>query len=263
MRKNSYAYPLVRLSLLCPRGEGILSRMAMSLKRGGVPTSCTVVQSCLQSVAIAGANLPISSPEEGCVGTHGTCKCDPKGGAVSNHANLETYVQCHPAQQDHSWYAIQTRSRHEKLVACQLQTRGVCQYLPIVVETHRWSDRRKRVEVPLFPGYVFVRVLDSNERRVDVLRIPGVVRFVGSSSTGTAIPDTEIEAVRTLVEGNMPWTSFPFLRTGQRVRIRGGAMDGLEGILLRRDGEDRLVISIDAIQRSLSISIKGYDLEAI
>lgn len=182
---------------------------------------------------------------------------------MSNEVVPESCVQSHPPQCDPSWYAVQTRSRHEKLVACHLKTRGVSQYLPIVVETHRWSDRRRRVELPLFPGYVFVRVADCNERRVEVLRIPGVVRFVGATPTGTAIPDTEIESVKTLVEGNLPWTSYPFLKTGQRVRIRGGAMDGLEGILLRRDGEDRLVISIDAIERSLSITVKGYDLEAI
>jgi transcription antitermination factor NusG len=119
------------------------------------------------------------------------------------------------------------------------------------------------VELPLFPGYIFVRVLDSNERRVEVLRTPGVVRFVGSPPIGTAIPDTEIESVRTLLEQKVPWTSYPFLKAGQRVRIRRGGMDGLEGILLRRDGEDRLIISIDAIERSLSFSIQGYDIEAM
>ncbi|MBV9180060.1 MAG: UpxY family transcription antiterminator [Acidobacteria bacterium] len=182
---------------------------------------------------------------------------------MSNPVNSKSCIHPHPTHQELPWYAVQTRSRHEKLVAHQLETRGLSHFLPIVVESHRWSDRRKRVEVPLFPGYVFVRAVESNEGRVEVLRTHGVVRFVGSSPTGTAIPDTEIESVRTLVSGDVPWNSYPFLKTGQRVRIRGGAIDGLEGILLRRDGEDRLVVSIDAIQRSLSISIKGYDLEAM
>ncbi|MBV9341418.1 MAG: UpxY family transcription antiterminator [Acidobacteria bacterium] len=158
---------------------------------------------------------------------------------------------------------MQTRSRHEKLVACHLQTRGVVHYLPIVIETHRWSDRRKRLELPLFPGYVFVRVVDSNLRRVEVLRTPGVVRFVGHSPSGTVVPDEQIESIRKLIEENIPWVSHPFLKVGQRVRVRGGALDNLEGIVVRRNGEDALVISVDAIQRSLSVSIKGYDLEVV
>ena len=161
------------------------------------------------------------------------------------------------------WYALQTRSRHEKLVACQLETRGIAQYLPTIIEIHRWSDRRKRVELPLFPGYVFVRVIDCDDRRVEVLRTPGVVRFVGHSPSGTAVPDEQIESIKTLVREKVTCVSHRFLKIGQRVRVCGGSLDGLQGILVRRNGEDSLVISVDAIQRSLSFSIKGYDLEIV
>jgi transcription antitermination factor NusG len=161
------------------------------------------------------------------------------------------------------WYAIQTRSRHEKLVAYHLQMRGMSQYLPTIIETHYWSDRRKRIELPLFPGYVFVQLSDSNEHRVQVLRTPGVLRFVGLAPGGTPIPDEQIDSVRTLVEQNVPWVSHPFLKSGQRVRVRGGALDQLEGVFLRRNGQDALIISIDAIQRSLAVSIQGYDLEVL
>ena len=161
-----------------------------------------------------------------------------------------------------SWYAIQTRSRHERVVACQLQARGISQYLPTITEIRRWSDRRKRVEFPLFPGYVFVRLFASNEHRVQVLRVPGVLHFVGPE-LGTTIPEAQIESVKALVSHNLLWTSHPFLRSGQRIRVRGGSLDGLEGIFLRRNGEDSLIISIDAIQRSLSVSIQGYDIEAL
>jgi transcription antitermination factor NusG len=118
------------------------------------------------------------------------------------------------------------------------------------------------VEFPLFPGYVFVRLFASNEHRAQVLRIPGVLRLVGPES-GTAIPEAQIESVKALVSRNLPWTSHPFLRLGQRIRVRGGSLDGLEGIFLRRNGEDSLIISIDALQRSLSVSIKGYDIEEL
>lgn len=161
------------------------------------------------------------------------------------------------------WYAVQTRSRHEKFVCHQLQSRGIAHYLPIITEVHRWSDRKKRVELPLFSGYVFVHVLPTNEERVRVLRAEGVVRFVGHSPEGTPIPQEEIESVRTLMEQKVPWVAHTFLKVGQRVRVRGGALEGVEGIFQSRNGDDMLVVCVNAIERSLSISIRGYDIEAV
>lgn len=161
------------------------------------------------------------------------------------------------------WYAAQTRSRHERLVAHQLESRGIAQYLPTITEIHRWSDRRRKIELPLFPGYVFVQIIATNDFRVQVLRIPGVVRLVGSERGGTPIPADQIKSVRTLVDCQLPWTLHPFLKVGQRVRVRGGALDGMEGIFLKRNGLDALVISVDAIQRSLAVSLQGYNLEVV
>jgi transcription elongation factor/antiterminator RfaH len=162
-----------------------------------------------------------------------------------------------------NWYALQTRSRHEKFVSYHLQSRRISCYLPVISEVHRWSDRRKRVEVPLFPGYVFVQIAPTNEERVRVLRTDGVVGFVGHSPAGTPIPEEEIDSVRTLVDQKVPWVTHPFLQVGQRIRIRGGALDGVEGIFQSRNGEDALVVSVNAIQRSLSVSIRGYNIEVI
>lgn len=161
-----------------------------------------------------------------------------------------------------SWYAVQTRSRHEKLVQHHLHIRGMSLYLPAVTETHRWSDRRKQVEVLLFPGYVFVQLVPSNDWRATVLQTPGVVRLVGCTREGSAIPEEQIASVRTVVERNLPWVSHPFLKAGQRVKVRGGALDGVQGIFLRRGGDDALIISVEVIQRSMALSIQGYDLEA-
>jgi transcription termination/antitermination protein NusG len=162
-----------------------------------------------------------------------------------------------------SWYAVQTRSRHEKFVSHQMSNRSIAHYLPVVTEVHRWSDRRKKVEVPLFSGYVFVNVPPTNEDRVRVLRTDGVVRFVGHSPQGTPIPEAEIGAVRRLVEQNVTWAVHPFLQVGQRIRIRGGALDGLEGIFQAQNGEGMLIVSVNAIQRSLSVTIQGYKVEAV
>jgi len=161
------------------------------------------------------------------------------------------------------WYAIATRSRHEKFVASQLQDRGITTFLPLVAQVRFWSDRRKLVQLPLFCGYVFVRVVSSLEARVQVLRTDGVVSFVGARGEGTPIPDRQIEDIQILLSNNIPCVSHPFLKVGQRVRIRGGCMDGVEGTLVGRNGDRSLVISVELIQRSLAIRIEGFDVEMV
>jgi transcription antitermination factor NusG len=160
------------------------------------------------------------------------------------------------------WYAVQTRPRREKAVVHHLCDRGVTTFFPTVTEVHRWSDRMKAVEVPLFSCYLFVKTSVTNEDRQRVLRVDNVLGFVGTSGLGTPIPDEQVDAVRTLVSEKLPYSCHPFLIAGERVRIRSGALAGLEGILLSRKGDRRLVISVDAMQRSLSIQIDGYDVEA-
>jgi transcription antitermination factor NusG len=162
-----------------------------------------------------------------------------------------------------SWYAVQTRARHEKVVAGRLREQGLDTFLPVSSEVHRWSDRRKKVEVPLFGCYVFVKLVLSDECRYRVCNVDGVFGFVGVRGQGIAIPDEQIEAVRALLAGQLPWSSHPFLKIGQRVRIRGGSLDGVEGILAARNGDRTLIVSVDAIQRSLAVRIEGYDVEPL
>jgi transcriptional antiterminator NusG len=162
-----------------------------------------------------------------------------------------------------NWYALHTRARHERIVVQRLREQGVTTFLPLVTEVHRWSDRRKSVELPLFSCYVFVKLSATSEERLRVLRIDGVFKFVGARGMGTPIAETQIDAVRTLIGQQLPWSSHPFLKIGQRVRVRGGALDGVEGILLSRNDDNTLVVSIDAIQRSLAVRIQGYDLEPV
>jgi transcription termination/antitermination protein NusG len=161
------------------------------------------------------------------------------------------------------WFALQTRARHEKVVSQRLRDKGVATFLPLVRGVHRWSDRRKIVELPLFSCYVFARLLPRNEHRVRVLQLDGVLRFVGSGGQAIPIPEDQIDAVRKLVAEQLPYCSYPFLKIGQRVRIRGGSLDGVEGILTSRSGDRTLVVSLDAIQRSLAVRIEGYDVEPI
>jgi transcription antitermination factor NusG len=162
-----------------------------------------------------------------------------------------------------SWYGLQTRPRHEKIVARRLEERGVTTFLPLVTEVHRWSDRKKSVEMPLFGCYVFAKFMPNRTERLRVLRVDGVFGLVGARGEGTPIPDVEIDSVRTLMKEHPSCSSHPFLKIGQRVRLRSGALDGVEGILVSRNGDRTLVISVNAIQRSLAVRVEGYQIEAL
>jgi transcription antitermination factor NusG len=160
------------------------------------------------------------------------------------------------------WYAVRTRSRHEKMVAEQLTLQGIESFLPLVKHIHKWSDRMKEVELPLFSGYSFVRIVLSSRDRLRVLQAHGVVGFVGNGA-GTAIPESQIRDIQTVLRSNVAFEEHPFLRVGQRVRIRGGCLDGVEGVLAAHNGDQSLSISVEPIQRSLSIRIQGYAVEAV
>jgi len=175
----------------------------------------------------------------------------------------------HPVQQPvlhgnlpQNWYALHTRSRHEKIVAQRLAQVGVDTFLPIVTETRKWSDRKKVVEIPLFGCYVFARLAATRAERLRVLMVDGILEVVGNHGEGLAIPDSEIDAVRMVLEKSLPFSSHPFLKIGQRVRIRSGALQGMEGTLVSRNGANTLVISIEALHRSLAVQIEGYQVEA-
>lgn len=161
------------------------------------------------------------------------------------------------------WYALHTRARHEKRVAIELQQNGVTTFLPLITEVRNWSDRRMKVELPLFSCYVFVNILSNFDARVGVLRTPGVLGFVGGNNLQGTVEQNEIEQIQTLLARKVPFAAHPFLEIGQRVRVRGGALDGIEGVLTRFGGSDRLVISVQTIQRSLSITVEGYEVEPV
>jgi transcription antitermination factor NusG len=160
------------------------------------------------------------------------------------------------------WYAIQVRPRFEKKAETQLQNKGIETFLPLVRQQRRWSDRRKTIYTPLFSGYQFVRIRLSRTNRLRVLQTAGVMNFVGIASAATPIPTTQMESLRRLLDVGSECSIRPFLRTGQRVRIRGGALDGIEGILKEND-RDHLLLSIDCIQRSIAFRLERYEVEAV
>jgi len=160
------------------------------------------------------------------------------------------------------WYALQIRHRYEKRVAVQLRNKNVEVFLPLRAEVHAWSDRRQPVEIPLFPGYVFVRIDRSSGARLTVLNTGGVMSFVNFGSRAVQVPAKQVEDLQRLLSERVPCSLYPFLRVGQRVRLRGGCLNGLEGILDQRDPK-HLVISIECIQRAVAIEVSGYELELV
>jgi transcription antitermination factor NusG len=160
-----------------------------------------------------------------------------------------------------SWYAIQTRSRHELRISTELMQKGIHAFTPTLRESHRWSDRTKVLEVPLFSCYVFVHLVDSPAMRLEVLKTAGVFRFVRVKGEAAAIPDSQIENLQIVMANNLPVSPCGFIHIGQRVRIRGGSLDGIEGILAACKGTNKLVISVDLLQQSLEVAVEGYNVE--
>jgi transcription antitermination factor NusG len=159
------------------------------------------------------------------------------------------------------WYAAYTCAKHEKRVGAELHTRSVEHFLPLYSSTRHWKDRRVTLELPLFPGYIFVRI--ALRDRMQVLQIPSVVRLVGFNGLPTPLLDTEMEIMRSGFSNRLRAEPHPFLTVGRRVRITNGPFAGLEGILKRKKGNLRVVLSLDLIQESVALEVDQTELEAV
>jgi transcription antitermination factor NusG len=167
------------------------------------------------------------------------------------------------AEREACWFALHTKARHEKSVDALLRAKNFRSFLPIITKVQRWSDRNQKVDFPLFPSYSFVQVPPNAENFVTVLRTPGVIRIVGAGCDPLAVPEKQIEDIRSLMDHNVPFWEHPFLTAGQRVRVRGGCLEGIEGILTEVKANRTLVISADPIQRSIAVSVEDYEVEPI
>jgi transcriptional antiterminator RfaH len=159
------------------------------------------------------------------------------------------------------WYVAQTCSRHEKSVAEQLNERGVEHFLPLYEVVSRWKDRRVRLHLPLFAGYIFVRIPLREGLRV--LQIPSVVRLVGFTGQPAPLPDDEMDILRSGLSQRLDSRPHPFLTVGRRVRITSGPFAGLEGILKRKKSNLRVVVSLELIQRSIAVDVSGLEVEPV
>ena len=154
------------------------------------------------------------------------------------------------------WYAVHTRSRHEKMVAGLLAEREIERFLPLVRTLSQWADRRKWVEKPVFPGYLFVRV--HEDETPTVRETGGVVRLLGTEpSRPSIVPDAEVENIRRLVATRVSVDPYPYLKRGQLVCITRGALRGVEGTLIRKSRRYFLVISVKLFGRSVVAEVSG------
>jgi transcription antitermination factor NusG len=159
------------------------------------------------------------------------------------------------------WYALFTRHQHEKSVAFALSNKSHEVYLPLYRSVRRWQDRAKQLWLPLFPCYVFIR--EGVDRQHQILTTPGIIHVVGWGGHPAIVPQTQLDAVRQIIESSLHVETHPYLQCGDRVRVKGGPLMGLEGILTRKKGVARLVVSMEMLGRSAAVEIDVSNVERI
>lgn len=184
--------------------------------------------------------------------------------AISGYAGDGLCVQENESALHLFWYAVHVRSRHEFRVLERLTKAGIEAFLPVVARLRRWKDRKKMVEFPVFAGYLFVHIKKSCEEMLAVLKTNGVVRFLGMvPGEPEMVPDDQIISLQRLVESKEAIDPYPYLREGQRVRIRRGPLKAVEGILVQRPGHHILVVSVDILRQGVSLKIDASEVEAV
>jgi len=162
------------------------------------------------------------------------------------------------------WYCIHTRSRHEEVVYERFADKRIEAFLPKLEVWSRRKDRRKKIQKALFPGYLFVHDPLDPHHRLEILKTPGVVKILGNEKGPVPVPESQIESIKTILDGKSAVTPFPYLREGQLVRVVEGPLKGSEGFLLKiKEGKEKLIISVDLLQRSVAVEIHGASVEPV
>jgi len=156
------------------------------------------------------------------------------------------------------WYAVYTCANREKRVAQQFSTRGIDHFLPLYESPRRWKDRTVRLQLPLFPGYVFAHLALKN--RLRLLQVPGVVSLVGFDGYPVPLPEEDLAQIRAFLDHGFRVEPHPYLQVGKRVRVTSGPLEGTIGVISRRKNRSRFVVTIEAIRRSVAIEIGEQNL---
>jgi transcription antitermination factor NusG len=161
------------------------------------------------------------------------------------------------------WYALYTRSRFEKKMLSELTDRRVEVFLPMREILSRWKDRKKRIWIPLFPGYIFVNHVDTPENRYRILNIPGAVRFVGTEGHADVVPEEQILDIRRFLESNISVDPYPYIEVGTRVEVIAGPLKGIQGLLVEKRGRFRFILRVDLIRQAISVEIDASDIRPV
>jgi transcription antitermination factor NusG len=180
---------------------------------------------------------------------------------LQNQYSSNSPVAGTPLPSSH-WYALHTKSNFEGRVATHLEAKGIPSFLPAREELHQWKDRKRKIAIPLFPGYLFVRLAEHSSR-LPILQTPGVARIVGQGPTPEPIPESEIEAVRLVLASRERCLAHPFLKEGSWVQVTRGPLKGVEGFLVRMKKLARVVISVNALSQAVAIEVADRDVETV
>ena len=178
-----------------------------------------------------------------------------------NHTRIFGSVAGDLASEPLPWYALQVRTRYERAVAGYLTGLDYEWFLPVCKDRTRWSDRIKQIEIPLFPGYLFCRF--DAQKRLPILKIPGVVQIVGYNRQPISVDESEIAAIQTLVASGVPNQPCSFVEIGDRVQIDSGPLRGLQGILVESRGRHKFVLSVSLLQRSVAVEIDSMSVTPV
>jgi transcription antitermination factor NusG len=168
-----------------------------------------------------------------------------------------------PCLLEPAWYALCTRSRFEKKLLVELTERSVEVFLPMREVLSRWKDRKKKIWLPLFPGYIFVYHVNTPENRYKVLNVPGAVRFVGIEGRAVPVPQEQIDGVRRFLESTLAIDPYPYIKVGRRVEVIAGPLKGVRGRLVRKKGRFRFILQVDLIRQAISVEIDASDVRPL
>lgn len=160
-----------------------------------------------------------------------------------------------------NWYAVYTIVRHEKAVNSALLEKDIETFLPLREVISQWKDRKKKVLLPLFPGYLFIN--STLEDRLTILNTPGIVRILGVTGSPIPIPDEQVEAVKKLIESRLPYDPYPYYNEGKMVMVVNGPLQGVVGRILQKRTSNKLILSVDLIKRSVSVEVQAEDVELV
>ncbi len=162
------------------------------------------------------------------------------------------------------WFALYVKSRHEFVTNSELQKKGIETFLPLIKKSRQWKDRRKLVDFPLFPGYLFFHIYPENVNFLDVLKTRGAVKIVSTEKgRPTPVPPVEINSLKLLIDCGEKFDIYPNLKEGERIRVSKGPLKGAEGILRKKEEQYMFLVNIELLGRSVGVKIHADCIERV